>query len=291
MTETNQLRLGLPKGSLQNATIELFGKAGFQIVVPSRGYFPSIDDKEISCMLIRPQEASRYVERGLLDLAVTGFDWILGRDVVEVAELEYSKVSRRPVRWVVAVPEDSHIKTVSDLNGARIATEAVELTQRFLDEYQIDAEIEFSWGATEVKAPHLADAIVDVTETGSSLRANRLRIVHEILSSTTRLIASKDAMADPWKQQKIDDIAMLLRASLLAQGKSGLMLNVHGDNLAVVEELLPSLKSPTISQLQTPGWYAVNTVVDSHLVRDLIPRLKAVGAEDIVELSLAKVVE
>lgn len=291
MTATNQLRLGLPKGSLQNATIELFGKAGFQIVVPSRGYFPSIDDKEISCMLIRPQEASRYVERGLLDLAVTGFDWILGRDVVEVAELEYSKVSRRPVRWVVAVPEDSHIKTVSDLNGARIATEAVELTQRFLDEYQIDAEIEFSWGATEVKAPHLADAIVDVTETGSSLRANRLRIVHEILSSTTRLIASKDAMADPWKQQKIDDIAMLLRASLLAQGKSGLMLNVHGDNLAVVEELLPSLKSPTISQLQTPGWYAVNTVVDSHLVRDLIPRLKAVGAEDIVELSLAKVVE
>lgn len=287
----NRLRLGLPKGSLQNATIELFGKAGFGIVVSSRGYFPSIDDPDISCMLIRPQEASRYVEKGLLDLAVTGFDWILGRDVVEVAELEYSKVSRRPVRWVVAVPEDSPIRTVEDLNGKRIATEAVELTERFLDEYEIDAEVEFSWGATEVKAPHLADAIVDVTETGSSLRANRLRIVHEILSSTTRLIASRDALADPWKRQKIDDIAMLLRASLLAQGKSGLMLNVHGDNLGAVEEMLPSLKSPTISKLQTPDWYAVNTIVDSHLVRDLIPRLKSVGAEDIVELSLAKVVE
>lgn len=287
----NRLRLGLPKGSLQNATIELFGKAGFGIVVSSRGYFPSIDDPDISCMLIRPQEASRNVEKGLLDLAVTGFDWILGRDVVEVAELEYSKVSRRPVRWVVAVPEDSPIRTVADLNGKRIATEAVELTERFLDEYEIDAEVEFSWGATEVKAPHLADAIVDVTETGSSLRANRLRIVHEILSSTTRLIASRDALADPWKRQKIDDIAMLLRASLLAQGKSGLMLNVHGDNLGAVEEMLPSLKSPTISKLQTPDWYAVNTIVDSHLVRDLIPRLKSVGAEDIVELSLAKVVE
>ncbi len=291
MTDTPQLRLGLPKGSLQDATIALFGKAGFHIRVSNRGYFPSIDDPGISCMLIRPQEASRYVEKGLLDLAVTGFDWILGRDVVEVAELEYSKVSRRPVRWVVAVPEDSPIQKVEDLQGKRIATEAVELTQLFLDEYGIEAEVEFSWGATEVKAPHLADAIVDVTETGSSLRANRLRIVHEILSSTTRLIASRQAMADPWKRQKIDDISMLLRASLLAQNKSGLMLNVHGDNLAAVEELLPSLKSPTISQLQTPGWFAINTIVDASMVRDLIPRLKAVGAEDIVELALAKVVE
>jgi ATP phosphoribosyltransferase len=291
VTDSTQLRLGLPKGSLQDATIALFGRAGFNIRVSNRGYFPSIDDPDVSCMLIRPQEASRYVEKGLLDLAVTGFDWILGRDVVEVAELEYSKVSRRPVRWVVAVPEDSPIRTVEDLRGKRIATEAVELTQRFLDEYGIDAEVEFSWGATEVKAPHLADAIVDVTETGSSLRANRLRIVHEILSSTTRLIASRQALEDPWKKQKIDDIAMLLRASLLAQNKSGLMLNVHGDNLAAVEDLLPSLKSPTISQLQTPGWFAVNTIVDANQVRDLIPKLKAVGAEDIVELALAKVVE
>ena len=291
MTEACRLWLGLPKGSLQNATQQLFARAGFQIDISSRGYYPTIDDPEISCMLIRPQEASRYVEKGLLDLAITGYDWILGRDVVEVAELEYSKVSRRPVRWVIAVPEDSPIQTLADLNGKRIATEAVELTERVLAEAGIQAEVEFSWGATEVKPPHLADAIVDVTETGSSLRANRLRIVHEILASTTRLIASRAAMADEWKRAKIGDIAMLLRAALLAQDKSALMLNVHGDNLAAVEEILPSLKSPTISQLQTPGWYAVNTIVDSHLVRELIPRLKAAGAEDLVELALAKVVE
>lgn len=285
------LWLGLPKGSLQAATQELFAKAGFHITISTRGYYPAIDDPEISCMLIRPQEASRYVEKGLLDLAVTGYDWILGRDVVEVAELEYSKVSRRPVRWVIAVPEDSPIQTLADLQGKRIATEAVELTERFLAENRIDAEVEFSWGATEVKPPHLADAIVDVTETGSSLRANRLRIVHEILSSTTRLIASKQAMADAWKSAKIGDIAMLLRAALLAQDKSGIMLNVHADNLGAVEEILPSLKSPTVSQLQSPGWYAVNTIVDSNLVRELIPRLKAAGAEDIIELALAKVVD
>jgi len=285
------LWLGLPKGSLQAATQELFAKAGFHITISTRGYYPAIDDPEISCMLIRPQEASRYVEKGLLDLAVTGYDWILGRDVVEVAELEYSKVSRRPVRWVIAVPEDSPIQTLADLQGKRIATEAVELTERFLAENRIDAEVEFSWGATEVKPPHLADAIVDVTETGSSLRANRLRIVHEILSSTTRLIAAKQAMADAWKSAKIGDIAMLLRAALLAQDKSGIMLNVHADNLGAVEEILPSLKSPTVSQLQSPGWYAVNTIVDSNLVRELIPRLKAAGAEDIIELALAKVVD
>nr|NLI50519.1 ATP phosphoribosyltransferase [Propionibacterium sp.] len=289
--EAPQLRLGLPKGSLQNATQELFEKAGFNIQISSRGYFPTIDDPEISCMLIRPQEASRYVEKGLLDLAITGFDWILGRDVVEVAELEYSKVSRRPVRWVIAVPEDSPIRTVADLEGKRIATEAVELTERFLAERGITAEVEFSWGATEVKAPHLADAIVDVTETGSSLRANRLRIVHEILESTTRLIASRQALADEWKRRKIDDIAMLLTAALRAQGKSGLMLNVPSASLEAVEAILPSLKSPTVSVLQTPGWFAVNTIVDSRSVRDLIPKLKAAGAEDIVELALAKVVE
>ena len=289
--QVRQLRLGLPKGSLQSATQDLFAKAGFHITITSRGYYPTIDDPEVSCLLIRPQEASRFVEKGLLDLAVTGFDWILGRDVVEVAELEYSKVSRRPVRWVVAVPEDSPIRTIADLQGKRIATEAVELTEQFLAENGIEAEVDFSWGATEVKPPHLADAIVELTETGSSLRANRLRILHEILTSTTRLIASRQAMADEWKSAKIADIAMLLRASLLAMDKSGLMLNVHADNLAAVEEILPSLTSPTISQLQTPGWFAVNTIVDSPLVRDLIPRLKAAGAEDIVELALAKVVE
>lgn len=285
------LRLGLPKGSLQDATIELFGRAGFTISASSRSYFPSIDDDEIECMLVRPQESARYVEHGLLDLAITGFDWILQRDVVEVAELVYSKQLRRPVRWVVAVPIDSPIHSVADLVGKRIATEAVDLTEQFLAQQGIEAEVEFSWGATEVKPPYLADAIVEVTETGSSLRANNLRIVHEILTSTTRLIASRAAMADPWKRTKIDDIAMLLRAALAAHGKVGLMLNVHERNLAAVEGILPSLKSPTISKLQAEGWYAVNTIVDENHVRRLIPRLRASGAEDIVEFPLNKVVE
>ncbi len=287
----NVLRLGLPKGSLQNATVELFAKAGFTVSISSRGYFPAIDDDEIECMLIRPQEASRYVEHGLLDLAVTGFDWLLGRDVVEVAELEYSKQLRRPVRWVVAVPEHSPIQSLADLNGTRIATEAVELTEKFLAAEGIEAEVEFSWGATEVKPPYLADAIVDVTETGSSLRANNLRIVHEILQSTTRLIASREAMNDSWKRTKIEAIAMLLRAALLAQSKAAIMLNVHESNLARVEELLPSLRSPTVSHLKESDWYAVNTIVDEAQVRALIPALKAAGAEDIVELPLSKVVE
>jgi ATP phosphoribosyltransferase len=285
------LKLGLPKGSLQDATVDLFAKAGFNISVSSRSYFPSIDDDEIECMLIRPQESARYVEHGLLDLAITGFDWILKRDVVEVAELVYSKQLRRPVRWVVAVPNDSNIRSVEDLAGKRIATEAVELTEQFLGERGIVAEVEFSWGATEVKPPYLADAIVEVTETGSSLKANNLRIVHEILQSTTRLIANRAAMADPWKRGKIDDIAMLLRGALAAHGKVGLMLNVHEQNLAKVEGILPSLKSPTISKLQAEGWYAVNTIVDRELVRKLIPRLKSSGAEDIVEFALNKIVD
>lgn len=287
----NVLNLGLPKGSLQNATVDLFAKAGYAISISSRGYFPTIDDDEIQCMLIRPQEAARYVEHGLIDLAVTGYDWILKRDVVEVAELEYSKQLRRPVRWVVAVPMDSPILRVEDLEGKRIATEAVELTEQFLADQGIHAEVEFSWGATEVKPPYLADAIVELTETGNSLRANNLRIVHEILRSTTRLIANPAAMADPWKRAKIENIAMLLRAALSAQDKSGLMLNVHKVNLDVVQRLLPSLKSPTLSVLQADGWFAVNTIVDQSLVRDLIPRLKAAGAEDIVEFPLSKVVE
>ena len=286
-----QLRLGLPKGSLQDATVELFAKAGYEITVSSRSYFPAIDDDEIECMLLRPQESARYVEHGLLDVAITGFDWILKRDVVEVAELVYSKQLKRPVRWVVAVPDDSPIRAVADLAGKRIATEAVELTEQFLAEHGITAEVEFSWGATEVKPPYLADAIVEVTETGSSLHANNLRIVHEILQSTTRLIANRAAYADPWKRAKIDGIALLLKAALAAHGKVGMMLNVHEDNLARVEAILPSLKSPTISKLQAPGWYAVNTILDEGLVRRLIPQLKAAGAEDIVEFPLNKIVE
>jgi ATP phosphoribosyltransferase len=285
------LKLGLPKGSLEEATVELFAKAGFTISISSRSYFPAIDDDEIECMLIRPQESARYVEHGLLDLAITGFDWILNRDVVEVAELVYSKQLRRPVRWVVAVPNDSPIRSIGDLAGKRIATEAVELTEHFLAENGIAAEVEYSWGATEVKPPYLADAIVEVTETGSSLRANNLRIIHEILRSTTRLIANREALAEPWKRTKIEDIAMLLEAALAAHGKAGLMLNVHEQNLAAVEGILPSLKSPTVSKLQAEGWFAVNTIVDHDLVRRLIPRLKAAGAEDIVEFSLNKVVE
>ena len=285
------LKLGLPKGSLQDATVDLFAKAGFAISVSSRSYFPAIDDGEIECMLVRPQESARYVEHGLLDVAITGFDWILKRDVVEVAELVYSKQLRRPVRWVVAVPNDSPIQRIEDLSGKRIATEAVELTEQFLKEHSITAEVEFSWGATEVKPPYLADAIVEVTETGSSLKANNLRIIHEILRSTTRLIANRVAMQDPFKRTKINDIAMLLRAALLAHNKVGLMLNVREENLAIVEGILPSLKSPTISKLQAEGWYAVNTIVEKDQVRRLIPSLKASGAEDIVEFPLNKVVE
>lgn len=284
------IKLGLPKGSLQDATVELFAKAGFSINISSRSYFPTIDDDEIECMLIRPQESARYVELGLLDVAVTGYDWILKRDVVEVAELVYSKQLRRPVRWVVAVPTDSPIVVIKDLEGKRIATEAVELTQLFLQEHGISAKVEFSWGATEVKPPHLADAIVEVTETGSSLKANNLRIVHEIMQSTTRLIANREALQQPQKKDKISDLALLLQAALTARSKVGLMLNVHQTNLAQVEALLPSMKSPTVSKLQAEGWYAVSTIVDEAIVRRIIPKLKANGAEDIVEFPLNKVV-
>jgi len=285
------LKLGLPKGSLQDATVQLFEKAGYTVSVSSRSYFPTIDDDEIQCMLIRPQEMARYVEHNLLDAAITGLDWILKRDVVRVAELVYSKQLRRPVRWVVAVPIDSPIQTVEQLAGKRIATEAVELTQKFLDENGIRAEIEFSWGATEVKPPHLADAIVEVTETGSSLKANNLRIVHEIMRSTTQLIANRASWDEPWKRDKISRLAMLLKAALAARGKVGLMLNVDGTHLAAVEALLPSLRSPTVAKLQAEGWFAVNTIVDEEVVRDLIPALKDAGAEGIVEFPLNKIVD
>ncbi len=284
------IKLGLPKGSLQDATVELFAKAGFTVNISSRSYFPTIDDDEIDCMLIRPQESARYVELGLLDVAVTGYDWILKRDVVEVAELVYSKQLRRPVRWVIAVPVDSPITSIQDLQGKRIATEAVELTQQFMAEHGITAQVEFSWGATEVKPPYLADAIVDVTETGSSLKANNLRIIHEVLQSTTRLIANRKALEDLQKKAKIADLALLLQAALTARGKVGLMLNVEEKNLAAVEALLPSMKSPTVSKLRAEGWYAVSTIVDEDIVRKIIPQLKATGAEDIVEFPLNKVV-
>ena len=287
----NKLKLGLPKGSLQNATFELFEKAGYSVSVSSRNYFPAIDDDEIECMLIRPQEMARYVEGGILDAAITGLDWILKRNVVRVADLVYAKQLRRPVRWVVAVPVDSPIHSVRDLEGKRIATEAVELTQQFLQEQGISAEVEFSWGATEVKPPSLADAIVEVTETGSSLRANNLRILHDIMQSTTQLIANVAAMADPWKERKIGIIAMLLKAALAAKGRVGLMLNVHESHLKAVEDVLPSLKSPTVAKLQAEGWFSVSTVVDQDRVRDLIPKLKDFGAEDIVEYPLNKIVE
>ncbi|MFC1641266.1 ATP phosphoribosyltransferase [Myxococcota bacterium] len=287
----NRLKIGLPKGSLEQSTIELFRKAGYRITVSSRSYFPGIDDEEIECVLIRPQEMARYVELGVLDAALTGLDWILDRDVVRVTDLVYSKQLKRPVRWVVAVPEDSAIRAVQDLEGKRIATEAVELTTRFLAQNGVTASVEFSWGATEVKPPHLADAIVDVTETGSSLRANKLRIIAEIMQSTTQLVANRNAYADGWKRSKIDRIALLLKAALVAQGKVGLMLNVREANLARVEALLPSMKSPTVSKLQAEGWYAVSTVVDETVVRDIIPDLRDAGAEDIVEYALNKVVE
>lgn len=285
------LKLGLPKGSLQDATVQLFEKAGYAVSVSSRSYFPTIDDPEIHCMLIRPQEMARYVALGLLDAAITGEDWILKQDVRRVAELMYSKQLQRPVRWVVAVPNDSPIREIKDLAGKRIATEAVDLTRQFLEENGITATVEFSWGATEVKPPYLADAIVELTETGSSLRANNLRIVHEIMRSSTQFIANHGAWEDDWKRNKISCLALLLKAALAARGKVGLMLNVQEQNLAKVEALLPSLKSPTISKLQAEGWYAVNTIVNEDLVRELIPKLKVNGAEGIVEFPLNKIVD
>jgi len=286
-----KLKLGLPKGSLQESTIELFRKAGWKITVSSRSYFPSIDDDDIECMLIRPQEMARYVELGVIDAALTGLDWILDKDVVRVTELVYAKQLKRPVRWVIAVPEASEIQQVKDLEGKRIATEAVELTEKFLAQQGVKATVEFSWGATEVKPPHLADAIVDVTETGSSLRANKLRVIAEIMRSTTQLIANRTAYEDPGRKGKIDRIALLLKAALAAADKVGLMLNVPETGLKKVEAILPSMKSPTIAKLQAEGWYSVSTIVDERVVRDIVPELKDAGAEDIVEFPLNKIVD
>ncbi|MBL8824176.1 MAG: ATP phosphoribosyltransferase [Planctomycetia bacterium] len=287
------LKLGLPAGSLQQATAELFAKAGFKINFPSRSYYPSIDDPEIQCTLLRAQEMARYVENGALDCGLTGHDWVLetGADVEEIAELTYSKISRRPVRWVLAVPNDSPVQTVQDLQGKRIATEVVHLTRRFLAQHGVEADVEFSWGATEVKPPRLADAIVDVTETGSSLKANNLRVVAELLQSTTRFIANKDARRDPWRKQKILDVVMLLQGAMAAEGKVGLMMNVMRKDLEAVLQLLPALQTPTISSLADPTWVDVNTILEETTVRTLIPKLKAAGARGLVEYPLNKIID
>ena len=290
---SNVLKLGIPAGSLQEATGELFRRAGYKIRFSSRSYYPSIDDPEIECLLIRAQEMARYVDDGVLDAGLTGHDWIIetGADVHEVAELIFSKVSRRPVRWVLCVPEDSPVKSVKDLQGARIATEVVGMTTRFLAKHGVEANVEFSWGATEVKPPKLADAIVEVTETGSSLRANNLRIVEEVLQSTTRFIANHDSYADAWKKQKIDDLSLMLRGAMNAEGKVGLMMNVPKENLAKVLALLPALQQPTVSDLADGKWTDVNTILDETVVRQIIPRLKAAGARGIVEYPLNKVID
>ncbi|HOA53903.1 MAG TPA: ATP phosphoribosyltransferase, partial [Thermogutta sp.] len=271
------LRLGLPAGSLQDATADLFRRAGYKITYVNRSYYPVIDDEEIECVLIRAQEMARYVQDGVLDAGLTGYDWIVetNADVIEVAELVFSKVSRRPVRWVLCVPENSPVQSVKDLEGKRIATEAVGITQRYLEKHGVKAKVEFSWGATEVKPPRLADAIVEVTETGSSLRANNLRIVDEVLTSTPRFIANRESYKDPWKRQKIEDIVLMLRGAMAAEGKVSLMMNVPRAKLQDVIAVLPALQKPTVADLSDPNWVAVITVCDESVVRQIIPRLKA----------------
>ncbi|MCS7083123.1 MAG: ATP phosphoribosyltransferase [Bacteroidetes bacterium] len=287
-----KLRLGLPKGSLQQATLTLLAKAGFGFYVQERSYFPVSEDEEITAMLVRAQEMARYVSLGLFDAGFTGKDWVLetGADVVVVADLIYSKTSFRPVRWVLAVPEDSPIQSVHNLQGKRIATEVVNITRRWLAERGIEAEVEFSWGATEVKAPYLADAIVEVTETGTSLKANKLRIVDVVLESNTQLIASHFAWADPWKRQKIENLALLVQGAILAEGKVGLKLNCRREDVPQIVSILPSLRNPTIADLALPGWVAVETIIDEALVRQLIPELKRRGAEGIIEYPLNKII-
>lgn len=288
----NKIVLGLPKGSLQDTTFLLMKKAGFNIKLGSRSYVPVVDDPEIEARLIRAQEISRYVEHGMLDVGMTGHDWILenGSDVVEVTDLVYAKQGMRPVRWVLAVPNDSPIQSVKDLQGKRIATEAVGLTKRYLDKNKVKAEVEFSWGATEVKAPELVDAIVEITETGSSLKANNLRIVETVQESTTRLIANKAAWADPWKKQKINQLALLLNGALTAESRVLIKMNVNKKNLEAVTKLLPSLHAPTVSALSSDGWCSVESVVEESVVREILPQLKAAGAEGIIEIGLNKVI-
>lgn len=288
----NILKLGIPKGSLQEATARLFKKAGYNLIFSSRSYTPVIDDSEIECLLIRAQEMARYVEQGVLDAGLTGKDWIVENNasVEEVADMVYSKVSSKPVRWVLAVPNDSDIQSVKDLEGKRIATEAVNLTSGYLKKHGVNAHVEFSWGATEVKTPDLVDAIVEVTETGSSLKANGLRIVDTVLQSNTKFIANKDSYKDPWKKKKIDIIVMLLKGALAAEERVGLMMNVKKKDLDNVLKILPALQKPTISELSNHDWVDINTIIKEKEVREIIPKLKESGASGIVEYPLNKII-
>jgi ATP phosphoribosyltransferase len=298
MADIKKLKLGIPKGSLQDATIQLFARAGFNIYASTRSYFPAIDDPDIECMLIRAQEMARYVADGVLDAGLTGQDWIAehaangagGPAVVPLADLIYAKQSFGKVRWVLAVPEESRYRQPKDLEGATIATELVRATQSYFARLGVQVNVEFSWGATEVKPPTLADAIVEVTETGSSLRANRLRIIDTVMESNTQLIANARALDEPWKRTKLDNIALLLRAAIEAQGRVGIMLNVRTRDLQTVLALLPALQQPTISPLSDPEWVALNTIIEERTVRDLIPKLKAAQAQGIVEYPLNKIV-
>ncbi len=287
------LKLGLPAGSLQEATGELFRKAGYKVTFAQRSYYPNIDDPEIQCTLLRAQEMPRYVQDGVLDCGLTGHDWVLENDakVTELTELVFSKVSRRPVRWVLAVPEDSPIRGPRDLEGKRIATEVVSITRRYLERHGVKAHVEFSWGATEVKPPRLADAIVEVTETGSSLRANNLRIVDELMQSTTRFIANTEALKDPFKKRKMDNIVMMLKGAIAAEGKVGLMMNVPRKNLDGVLKVLPALQTPTISSMSDPDWVDVNTILSEETVRNIVPQLREAGARGIVEYPINKIID
>ncbi|HWR01049.1 MAG TPA: ATP phosphoribosyltransferase [Chlorobaculum sp.] len=289
----NVLKLGLPKGSLQDSTLELFANAGFKFSVQSRSYFPSIDDDELEAILIRAQEMARYVAQGAFDAGLTGRDWIIetDADVIEVADLVYSKASMRPVRWVLAVPESSPIKSVKDLEGKHIATEVVNITKKYLAKNNVNAFVEFSWGATEVKPPELADAIVEVTETGSSLRANKLRIVETVLESNTKLIANKASWEDPWKREKIESMALLLQGAINAQGKVGLKMNAPKSSLDTIMSVIPALRLPTVSDLADNAWVALEVIVAEKIVRKLIPELKRAGAEGIFEYNINKLID
>jgi ATP phosphoribosyltransferase len=287
-----KLKLALPKGSLEEATYQLFKKAGFHIVVGSRSYYPTVNDPELEVVLYRPQEMPRYIEDGVVDCGLTGFDWVVENkaEVEEIAELKYSKATSRPVKWVLAVHNDSKFKSAKDLKGKKIATELVNVTKRYLEKKNVKAEVEFSWGATEVKPPKLADAIVEATETGSSLKANNLRIIDTVLVSTTRFIANKQSYKDKEKRTKIDKIVLLLQGAINAQDKVGLKMNVAKANLKKVLSILPALKKPTISSLSSDGWYDVDTIIDEAVVRELIPDLRKAGAEGIIEYPLNKVI-
>ncbi|MDD5686341.1 MAG: ATP phosphoribosyltransferase [Elusimicrobia bacterium] len=288
----NKIKIGLPKGSLQEATFELFKKAGIKIFASERSYFPSSDDEELEIMLVRSQEIAKYVEDGVFDAGITGYDWICesGTDVKEISELRYAKSSFRPVRWVLAVPKNSKIKSVKNLRGKRIATELVNVVKKYLAKNKVKAEVEFSWGATEAKTPTLVDAIVELTETGSSLRANNLEIIDEVLTSTTRLIANKNSIKNPWKKRKIENLSILLKGALEAFGMVGLKMNLKENDIAKIMNILPALKRPTVSRLTIPGWVALEVIMEEKTLKKIIPELKRLGAEGIIEYPLNKVI-